>query len=78
MLTKLIEGEKAMKISQLIGLGEEQRKIYRCIISHGRMRGNLKRSYEYHQKELELLIKYQLRMRKWQGIVDLNAKIIYY
>ena len=61
---QLSRGELAMKVSQLIGLGEEQRKIYRCIISHGRMRGNLKRSYEYHQKELELLIKYQLRMRK--------------
>lgn len=63
-LPKLLEEEGVTKITQLIGLGETQRRIYECLISHGRIRGNLKRSYELHQEELKLLIKYQSRMRK--------------
>lgn len=63
-LSKLLEEEKVMKIAQLIGLGETQRRVYECLISHGRIRGNLKRAYELHQKELESLIKYQSGMRK--------------
>lgn len=58
-LEKLTKGEKLMKITQLIGLGESQRRIYECLQSHGELDGKLLGAYRGHQKELELLIKYQ-------------------
>ena len=63
-LEKLSDGERIMNITQLIGLGEVQRGIYEYLESHGRLRGSLKKSYLYHQEQLELLIKYKSGMRK--------------
>ena len=48
-----------MKVTQLIGLGETQRKIYEHMEANGEINGNVRQAYQYHQKEIEMLIKYQ-------------------
>ena len=58
-LKDLCEEEKAMKITQLIGLGETQRRIYECLEENEALDKGLKEIYKLHQEELELLIKYQ-------------------
>ena len=55
----ITEGEIVMKITQLIGLEEEARKVYRCLERDKLVEGNLSDSYIHHQASLELLIKYQ-------------------
>ena len=49
-----------IKITELIGLGETQRRIYETL----NPRGKLSEIYELHQKELDLLIKYQRELVK--------------
>jgi len=57
---ELCESKSKMKITELIGLGETQRKIYDGLKNNPEIfNGALKDAYELHQKELELLIKYQ-------------------
>lgn len=63
-LEELSDGEKVLAVTQLIGLGETQRQLYEHLDSHGKIRGNLRKSYLYHQQQLESLIKYQSGMRK--------------
>ena len=49
-----------MMITELIGLGEAQRKIYdRLKSQQGDFQGRLNKAYILHQGELDLLIKYQ-------------------
>jgi len=57
---KLCEEEKAVMITQLIGLAEAQRNIYDKFQDQSEVQeGRLAEAYEHHQQELELLIKYQ-------------------
>lgn len=57
---KITDEEKKMMITRLIGLGESQRRIYERLDNQLKLEGtSLSEAYEYHQKELELLIRYQ-------------------
>jgi len=56
---KLSELEKNMMITELIGLAETQRQIYDRLQGQPEFKGGLIRAYHHHEKELELLIKYQ-------------------
>ena len=60
-LTELVEEERAMKITEIMGLGETQRKIYDDLISQGGLDNELLDAFKNNKKELELLIKYQRR-----------------
>ena len=60
-LTGLVEEERLIKITEIIGLGEAQRKIYENLISQEGLDNELLDAYKNHQEELELLIKYQRR-----------------
>ena len=55
----LINGEIVMKLTQLIGLEETERKIYECLENHKAINGDLLDAYRHHQEGLESLIKYQ-------------------
>ena len=55
----ICEEEKVMMITKLIGLGETQREIYDRLQTDMVNDNKLKKAYELHQEELELLIKYQ-------------------
>jgi len=60
MLTKLCDETKRMMITQLIGLGEVQRKIYEQFKEEPEAHNKtLKDAYEHHCESQELLIKYQ-------------------
>ena len=63
-LAELVGGEKAMKITEIIGLGETQRKIYEDLIRQVGLDNELLDAYKNHQRELELLIKYQKRQNE--------------
>lgn len=57
---KISDEEKRMMVSQLIGLGESQRKIYERLDNQLILKNtNLSEVYKLHQEELELLIGYQ-------------------
>ena len=59
---KTIDGNTIMSITQLIGLGEAQRRIYDALRLEKRpdlLNSDLGEVYRLHQQELELLIKYQ-------------------
>jgi hypothetical protein len=58
-IEKICDEEQRMMITELIGLGETQRRIYDSLKTQSEFQGNLKNAYEHHIKELELLIKYQ-------------------
>lgn len=63
-LTGLVKEERAMKISEIMGLGETQRKIYDDLISQGELDNELLDAYKNNKEELELLIKYQKRQNE--------------
>lgn len=50
---------KSLTVTKLIGLGEAQRRIYDLFPEKD---GGLAKAYELHQKELELLIKYEKKL----------------
>ena len=57
---KISDGKETMMVTQLIGLGETQRRIYERFtpqLTSGDT--DLRKAYKLHQKELELLIAYQ-------------------
>ena len=54
-LKTICEETKSLVVTQLIGLGEVQRRIYESL----NLEGELKEAYDLHKKELELLIQYQ-------------------
>lgn len=56
---ELPDGKLEMKVNQLIGLGETQRVIYDDLRKKGYVNGELLTAYQLHEKELQLLIKYQ-------------------
>lgn len=57
---KISDEEKRMMVSQLIGLGESQRKIYERLDNQLILKNpSLSEVYKLHQEELELLISYQ-------------------
>ena len=57
------ELEKNMMITELIGLGEAQRKIYDRLQNQQEFKDEkLIGAYEHHEKELNLLIQYQNMM----------------
>lgn len=60
-LTKICEERQKIMITQLVGLGEEQRKIYDEFKTQPEFQNELIQAYKLHQKELELLIEYQKR-----------------
>jgi len=62
-IEQLSEEVKSMRITQLIGLGESQRRIYELFGEQQlEKKEKLRDSYKLHQQELELLIKYQNEM----------------
>jgi len=56
---KICEERQKIMLTQLIGLAEEQRKIYDNLKTQPEFQDELTQVYKLHQKELELLIKYQ-------------------
>ncbi len=54
-LEEIDELKKSMMLTELIGLGETQRKIYENL----NPTGDLQSAYKLHQKELAILIKCQ-------------------
>ena len=58
---KLCDMTKRMLITELIGLGESQRRLYEQFEGQPEAHHKkLRQAYELHQKELELLIAYQM------------------
>lgn len=56
----LCEESKRLMVSQLIGLSEAQRRLYERFEGQPEAKHKkLREAYKLHQKELELLIKYQ-------------------
>ena len=56
----LLDEERVMMITQLIGLGESQRQIYdRLKEEPNFVDSKIQWAYEMHEKELELLIQYE-------------------
>jgi len=60
-LIKICEERQKIMITQLVGLAEEQRKIYDNFKTQPEFQNELKESYRLHQRELELLIRYQTK-----------------
>jgi len=59
-LIKICEERQKIMITQLIGLAEAQRKIYDSLKTQPEIENSeLGGAYKLHQKELEILIKYQ-------------------
>ena len=59
-LKQICEEEQRIMVTQLIGLAEEQRKIYDVLKTQQEVKNSeLIKAYELHQQELELLIKYE-------------------
>jgi len=56
---RLTEGKLILQATELIGLGETQRRIYEDIQKSGDMDGDILKAYRHHEEELQLLIKYQ-------------------
>lgn len=57
---RISDVKKRMMVTQLIGLGESQRRIYEELDNQIELENtNLGKAYKLHQKELEFLIKYQ-------------------
>ncbi len=48
-----------MEVTQLIGLGETQRRIYDTLHENGQVTGELSIAYFHHELALDALIKYQ-------------------
>jgi hypothetical protein len=59
MTRELDNGELAMKVTQLIGLGEVGENLYEELKKYKCFNGNLLRAYQDHQKSQQFLIKYQ-------------------
>ncbi len=53
------EGKLVMDITQLIGLGETERRIYEKLSENGQVEGDLSAAYAHHELALNALIKYQ-------------------
>jgi len=63
-LIKICEERQKIMVTQLIGLAEEQRKIYNDFKTQPEFENELVESYKLHQLELELLIKYQNKINE--------------
>ena len=60
MITKLCDETKRMMITQLIGLGEAQRRVYEQFENEPEAHDRILRdAWEYHCKSQDALIKYQ-------------------
>ena len=58
-LEELSDMQNTLKITQIIGLGESQRKLYKELFHNGEKAEDLMSAYFFHERELETLIKYQ-------------------
>lgn len=67
MSDRLSESELIMEVTDLIGLGESQRRKYENIQKSGFMNGDISEAYVYHEQELQLLIKYQKHIIEQQS-----------
>jgi len=52
----------SMEITQIIGLGEAQRKIYEELIRKGKLPDELEEAYRHHEQGLDTIIKYQKKV----------------
>ena len=53
------DGKLEMQVTQLIGLGEVKRNIYLEMRRNGYLNGTALSAFQSHEKQQELLIKYQ-------------------
>ena len=56
-----------MEVTQLIGLGETQRRIYETLYENKQLLGDLSIAYFHHELSLDALIKYQKKLAQENG-----------
>ena len=66
---EITESELILKVTELIGLGETQRRIYEDIQKRGNIDGDISKAYGFHEEELQLLIKYQKTLTSYKIVI---------